>query len=90
MKLHIPYDIDQITIKPGQIFTVWLDREKDKCKRDTLQVELRVREDGTPEVFTHKDEIELKDFKDWKALNKANPRLITTYYKSNGEIKCLI
>jgi hypothetical protein len=51
---------EHIGILPGECLTVWL------YSGDTaLQVELRVKEDGKREIFSHVDQIKLQDFEEW-------------------------
>lgn len=43
--------VEQVTLKPGQVLTVWLDREASPSKRSASQVELRVTKDGKRQVI---------------------------------------
>ena len=61
--------INEVTLKPGDTFTVWLDREPSPFQRDAVQVELRVTPDLKLEIFFDGD-IEAKSFKEWKCLIK--------------------
>lgn len=68
MKVQFEKDIYSVTLKPGDTFTVWLDTESEPGKRNALQVELRVKPDGTMEIFTHTNQIKLQDFVNWKSI----------------------
>ena len=59
MLIKIDHEIDQITLQRGDTFTVWLNVQ------GNIQVELRVKKDGTPEMFSDKKSIILQDFEDW-------------------------
>ena len=55
--------VDQVTIHRGEVITIWLN----KCgryeeMRSCTQVELRVKPDGSPEIFIVSDEIEVKKY----------------------------
>lgn len=58
--------LSSIYVKPGQTFTVYL--SKDPGARNLVQVELRVRRDGTPEVFMDHP---ARSFKDWTSMDGA-------------------
>jgi len=59
----------QITLKPGQTFTVWLDRETDPGKRNAEQVELRVTPDGCLEIYIEKNgRVAVREFEAWKPM----------------------
>jgi len=69
--LEIRKEINEITVQKGQTLTVCLidEREKYKPNRYILKsvlVELRVRDDGTPEIFADKNKIQLKDWTEWE------------------------
>lgn len=61
--IRITETIDSITIEPGQVLTVWLNTEPGGRK---VQVELRVKSDGTPEMFTSTDKLKTEDFSAWR------------------------
>ena len=67
IKKQVDFELSEITCKPGETFTVWLDCEKDKFRCKAEQVELRVNRDGKPEIFCN-EEVEIKRFTDWEAL----------------------
>ena len=46
--------VDEITVKRGEVLTVWLDKGE-HGKRDALQVELRVTNKGVQQVFVPGD-----------------------------------
>jgi hypothetical protein len=58
-------DVTDINIYPGQYITIWLNRNPASGKRDAVQVELRVLDNGTTEIFTHVAETHIEDFEDW-------------------------
>jgi hypothetical protein len=58
---HISLPIEYIRVHPNEYVTVWLVLEDEPASG--LQVELRVRPDGVPEIFA--DDIEIKSFNDW-------------------------
>ena len=66
-KKEVEFHIDEITLKPGDTFTVWLDKEIFDCKRNATQVELRVTPDSKLEIFFDGD-VEVKSFNEWKHL----------------------
>ena len=59
-------EVPVITIKRGETMTVWMRISDHPLQQE--QVELRVKRDGTPEIFSRKDldsSPNLMDFKDW-------------------------
>lgn len=62
--IRITEQIDSITVEPGEVLTVWLNTQPNG--RKCVQVELRVRSDGTPEIFTHTARVKTEDFSTWK------------------------
>lgn len=64
-------ELKELNIYPEETFTLWLNKyNKYGEKREAIQVELRVTENGEPEIFTHTNKIALKDFDNWKLLAK--------------------
>jgi hypothetical protein len=59
-------DIDDIDIYPKETLTVWMNKRERNKERDAIQVELRIHEDGTPEIFC--DQLKGRSFKNWKPL----------------------
>ena len=62
-------DVSDVNIYPGETMTVWLNRNGRHREREAVQVELRVREDGMPEIFC--DRLRGKSFKGWKPMEEA-------------------
>lgn len=62
--IRITETVDSITVEPGQVLTVWLNTEPGG--RKCVQVELRVKSDGTPEIFTDTDKLKTEDFAAWR------------------------
>lgn len=65
-KKEVEFIINEVTLKPGNTFTVWLDREPSPLNRDAVQVELRVTPNLKLEIFFDSDEVQVKSFKEWK------------------------
>jgi len=64
---HVEFEMHEVTCKPGETFTVWLDKEPFEFKRDAVQIELRVTPDQKLEIFCN-TEIKIKPFSEWKAI----------------------
>lgn len=50
-------NVETVHVARGQFVTVWLNGN---------QVELRVREDGTEEIFLHEGSVTIRDFSEWE------------------------
>ena len=64
---QVDFEINEVTCKPGQTFTVWLDKEPSAWKRDAIQIELRVTPTLELEIFCDTD-IKIKPFSEWKGI----------------------
>ena len=62
-QIDIRKDIKELTLRRGEVLTVWLFDGK-----DMVQVELRVTPDCKPEIFC--DKTIIKRYKDWYMCNK--------------------
>jgi len=68
MKPTVTVSVDQVEVRRGQTLTVWLARHTgEQGQYERYQVELRVRPDGTPEIY-HDEEIVSEYFDDWKPM----------------------
>jgi len=67
---QVEFNLHEVTCKPGDTFTVYLDKEPFTCKRDAVQVELRVTLDLDLEIFFDSDEVKIKSFSDWKQIKR--------------------
>ena len=65
---QVEFNLHEVTCKPGDTFTVYLDKEPFANKRDAIQVELRVTPDLDLEIFFDSDEINIKSFSEWNAM----------------------
>jgi len=63
--------IPQLTVHPGSTVTLFMD---DGSGRPST-VELRVRQDGTKEMFMSPNEVHTNSFDDWEALWLQNTNL---------------
>lgn len=63
--------VEAITVHPRETLTVWLNRQDNYKGRDCVQIELRVRSDGTPELFTDVRKVIIRDFDEWYSLDVA-------------------
>ena len=74
--VRVSTDINSITLKPGEMLTVWLDTRIEPGGREALQVELRVLRDGTRQIFVDQTEdVELLAFKEWTDGLRSSPRV---------------
>lgn len=71
---QVDFEVYEVTCKPGQAFTVWLDKkplenkkEPFNHKKDAVQVELRVTPGLKLEIFCDAD-IKIKPFSEWRGL----------------------
>ena len=74
--ISITKELEQVDVWLNHYFTVWLRPDPINQRRDDVehvQVELRVLADGTLQIFTHLDKVEIKDFKDWYSVDKEEP-----------------
>lgn len=53
-------EIPDLTLHSGEVLTVWLCKDKNV---NSIQVELHIKPDGTPEIFC--DELKTKNFKEY-------------------------
>ncbi len=67
MTPQVTIDIENVLVQPGQTLHVWLRGIAERGRESPqIQVELRVRPDGIPEIFC--DGIEVQSFEVWKPL----------------------
>lgn len=67
IRKEIEIIVNELTVKPGQTFTVWLDREPEIGRRDAIQVELRVTPECIPEIFCNTNLV-IKPFSEWVGI----------------------
>jgi hypothetical protein len=66
-------DFEDLNIYPGETLTVWMNMARRNEERTAIQVELRIQEDGTPEIFC--DKLNGKSFKNWEPLLVAHDQI---------------
>jgi len=57
--------IDDLSIYPGECFTLWMNKNPRSAEREEVQVELRITPDGKPQIFTNLVEVQIVGFKNW-------------------------
>ena len=60
------FEVEYISIDPGQTLTVWMRSNKDNEDYRCVQVELRVTKDAQVEIYC--DDAVVSGFKDWYKL----------------------
>lgn len=60
--IRIEKKIEEITIEPGEVLTVWLNTSL--TARRAIQVEMRAN-NGIPEIYTDIDDVTIKDFDEY-------------------------
>ncbi len=71
--IYISKELDRVDVWSNQYFTVWLRPTYENNHSgdiEHVQVELRTLTDGTMQIFTHLDKVEVKDFKDWYSVDE--------------------
>ena len=63
---HIMVKFDGINVYPGETLTVWLNKGRRNEERDAVQVELRITEQGKPEIFCNS--LKGQSFEGWGPL----------------------
>ena len=63
-------ELDDINIYPGETFTVWMNKSGRCQERESVQVELRVTNDGTPELFFDGNAANKKPWSSWTVLKE--------------------
>ena len=81
MKWQEPYkeqrvEIDDLNVYPMQCLTVWLNRNPRHMERDAAQMEIRITESGTFEIFADPKRVKVRPWTEWKAesLDQEAPR----------------
>lgn len=65
MKINIEHKLDSLTLKAGDMFTIYLQNDKGQ----TIQVELRVMPDGEPQVFLKDKYMNIiHEFENWMPM----------------------
>lgn len=65
-RISVTDSLEQITIRRGETLTVVLAVYKGNEHYDFVNVELRVNEDGTREIFC--DDLQCKPYSEWKEM----------------------
>ena len=71
MTPRVNVGVNEIEICQGETLTVWFNPNVDRKCENRQQVELRVQEDGTFEIFRHNDgNILVDDFEQWRPMKE--------------------